>query len=344
MTGESDEAAVFEKLARVSTYRRRFSPEFRRIVDTHLAHVAAKGTVLEVGSGDGYLGRCLPSSFAKRMIYTEPTPLGVAKLRKQWPDAEVRQASAHRLPIEDGAVAAIVACCVFDLIPDLSQAWDEWSRVLTGGGVVVHFLDLATDLHALFTEIVEDSDLYAIPNVFTDPTRTRWPEDLLLVPRRQLDLVITVLESCDPASATSLAAYRDAFRCSPEAAVQAFSAIHESNQARRSLHQLFRKAMKEARGDERQTLASFEGRPVSSAHLFQQRLAASVPPNFEVVKDALVLESTTRPRKPNDASSAWRSIVGFIQSGDFAASHAPSGSMQYTELAAHVFVARKSGS
>ena len=329
------EAAIFEKLAQVASIRRRFAPLFRQVVEAQTVHIPPTGSVVEVGSGDGYLAAFLPPTIAQRAVFTEPTSLGLQRLIETQPNAEVRQARADQLPFDDGSVAAVVACCVFDLVVDLDRAWAEWTRVLAPGGVVVHWLDLATDLHCLFAEIVNESNLCALPNVFTDPGATPWPEDLFLIPQAHLEAVIEQLEAGSNAYAVPLSRYRSAFARSPEAAVQVFSGIHESTDARRALRHAFQSAISQSDGAKREKFASFEGRPLSSALVFHKRLLASVPPGYEVLAADIERRTSSHAIEPDAIASAWRSIVGFIQSGT------PSDRTERIELGAHIFVARK---
>ncbi|MEM9188087.1 MAG: class I SAM-dependent methyltransferase [Myxococcota bacterium] len=330
----SDEIGVFAKLDGVRGFRRRFAPLFTKLVQRELRDLPA-GPVVEVGSGDGYLAQHLSREVLTRLVFTEPTHLGVKRLRKRRPKAKVRRASADELPFDDGTVAAVIACCVFDVVSDLAKAFSEFARVLQPGGVVVHFLDMATDLHALFRDVVEESELSAVPNVFTDPMAAPWPEDIMLVPKRQLDMVVDVLGS----RGRDLAEYRDAFHRSPDDAVGVFSAINESTEARRRLLASFREAMQQASEEQRQALAAFEGRPVSSSFVFHQRLASLAPPGFALETAELRRESGRLPRK-RDEPPAYRSIVGYIQSGAFEASGPPDSQEQYVELGVHVFRAR----
>ena len=208
--------------------------------------------------------------------------------------------------------------------------------MLEPGGAVLHILDMATDLRALVTEVVEASNLCLLPNVFTNPVAAEWPEDLMVVPMGQIDGVIQVLGT-DPA-ARGLHQYRRAFRTSAAEAFVAFSALHESVEGRKGLSLAFRAAMSRATEADKRKLRAFEGRPLSSARMFHERLMAAGWNGFSISQSEIVRTSMTR-KAEGARPAAARSIVGFSQTGHFAGPATPDA--ERLELGVHVFSAEK---
>ena len=326
-----------KKLQAVAKHRRRFAPLFNTLVTPLLNRLPSDGLIVEVGAGDGQFTDVLPPEVLQRTVAVEPMRYGVSALQKKHPSLRIEQAKAHQLPFADGTASAIIACCVFDVLPDLPAAIAEFDRALAPGGIVLHILDMATDLRALIVEIVEASNLCLLPNVFTDPTAAEWPEDLLVVPLGQLDVVIDVLDA-DPA-ARGLRLYRDAFRTTPEDAFVAFSALHESAEGRSGLSTAFRTAMSRASDADKRKLRRFEGRPLSSARMFHERLLDAGWRGFQIERSEIIRTSTTRALPLGTKGQAARSVVGFSQSGVFAGSAA--ANTELLELGVHVFHATK---
>ena len=325
------------KLLAVAEHRRRFASLFEQIAVPLVEGLPSDGAIVEIGAGDGQFTAVLPPDVRRRTLVTERMAYGVAEIRSRYPELRVEQAEAHQLPVGDGTVDAIVGCCVLDVLPNLPTSIAEFERVLRPGGEVLHILDMATDLRAMISEIVEASNLCLLPNVFTNPLATEWPDDLLVVPMAQIDAVIEAL-GADPA-AYGLQQYRAAFRTSTQEAFIAFSALHESLQGRHGLSAAFRAAMARASASEKRRLRAFRGRPLSSARLFHERLLDAGWSRFVVRQAEIVRRVTTRMTAPGSSSGAARSIVGFSQSGQFA--HHEEPSTELLELGVHVFRAVK---
>lgn len=110
-------------------------PLTRRFAD--FADVAPGQGVLDVGCGPGALtaeliARLGPSAVAA----VDPSESFVAAARERHPRADVRSASAERLPFEDGAFDACLAQLVVHFMADPVGGLREMARVTRPGGTV----------------------------------------------------------------------------------------------------------------------------------------------------------------------------------------------------------------
>ena len=146
--------------------------------------------------------------------------------------------------------------------------------MLRPGGVVIHWLDMSTRLNEIFSQLAR-STLMPIPNVFGDPSAARWPEDLFLVQRRELELVLGILARHRHPLSSPLRQYLSLFSGQPfplRTAIAEFVQLVQSAELRRSLRSLFKDAAELAEAELRPQIADFFGRPVSSARHFESRL------------------------------------------------------------------------
>lgn len=101
--------------------------------------VGLSGTVVELGAGTGRNLVHYPAS-VDRLILTEPTAAMRDQLRSRVAAAELSfpveivDATADRLPLDDGAVDAVVSTLVLCSVPALGPAAAEIRRVLRPGG------------------------------------------------------------------------------------------------------------------------------------------------------------------------------------------------------------------
>ncbi len=95
---------------------------------------AGVGTCLEIGCGTGI--------HAERVRSLGWTPLGLdlsaGMLGHARDRLAVARADAGRLPVRDGAVAAVLTVMAHTDMPDYAQVLREAARVLAQGGVLVH--------------------------------------------------------------------------------------------------------------------------------------------------------------------------------------------------------------
>ncbi len=116
-------------------------PEYEdQILPLAEAELAGFGRVLDLGCGDGQVGRRLAAAGAE-VVGVDPTrnQLVVAAGRGGGPTYV--QAEAAAIPVETAAFDAVVACLVFEHIDDLDDSVAEVARVLRPGGRFALFLN-----------------------------------------------------------------------------------------------------------------------------------------------------------------------------------------------------------
>lgn len=263
------------RLEAVRRDRQPFARLSRRLIeDTLQRYLPEDGLVVEVGMGDGQLRERLPAAVLPRVIHSEPDAAVSRTYRRQNREAKVIQAGAERLPFEPASLAAVVGLCVLDIVPDGPSVVRELARVVRPGGRVIHWLDMTTVLDTVIDSLWSVG-LVPVPNCFTDPSAQAWPEDLWLIPRGQLALVVRALTDAGSPAARPLGEYLATFSAapvSPGAAVRELIQLQESPQLRVALRSAFQTAFELAAPDVRAELARFVGQPLSSAQLFSAKL------------------------------------------------------------------------
>ncbi|MDA0369900.1 MAG: methyltransferase domain-containing protein [Actinomycetota bacterium] len=122
-------------------------PEYEeQIVPMAVADLAGYRTILDVGCGDGQIGRALMRAHGSHVVGIDPTwnQITVAKERSVLENGSVMsvaRAGADRLPFADGSFDAVVACLVFEHIREVDSAIEEVARVLRPGGRFSFFLN-----------------------------------------------------------------------------------------------------------------------------------------------------------------------------------------------------------
>lgn len=94
----------------------------------------AHGVVVELGAGTGANLPFYDRAAIGRLLLVEPSPAMRARLAGVADGAEVVDATAARLPLEDASADAVVATLVLCSVPDLDRALAEIRRVLRPGG------------------------------------------------------------------------------------------------------------------------------------------------------------------------------------------------------------------
>jgi SAM-dependent methyltransferase len=141
--------------------------------------------VIDVGCSTGYLLEDLRSAIpAARLIGVDLVAGGLRKAHENVPDAELLQADACALPLEDSSVDAAVSANLLEHVPDDGRALAEILRILRPGARAVivvpvgpsnydyydRFLgherryargELARKAHAVGLEVLEDIHLGA---------------------------------------------------------------------------------------------------------------------------------------------------------------------------------------
>jgi SAM-dependent methyltransferase len=347
----ASERASLERLAKVRRRRQPFEGLSRRLVGETLAqYLPHEGTVVEIGMGDGQLWERLPRDVLPRVVHTEPQAAASRAFRKAHPDVRVLQAPAEQLPFETGSVAAVVGLCVMDVLPDGAAVARELGRVLGPGGRFIHWLDMSTVL-APVVATLSGTEVVPFPNVFSDPVTDGWPEDLFLVSRQEVELVVAILIRHGHPLARPMAQYLATFSESPlpvgRAAAELIQ-LQDSAELRHALKAAFAFAHYQAEPAIREQLLRFQGRPVSSARHFEQRLSSwfGEDTGFRVEQSTLARAWDTNPR--GDAELTYMSCCVGEQRGlptlpdTLLCPEASAGDLEILrELALHVFVASR---
>ncbi|HWZ90967.1 MAG TPA: class I SAM-dependent methyltransferase [Polyangiaceae bacterium] len=301
--------AVIKKLREVRRHRQPYAKLGRRLLAEVLSRFVPDdpAPIVEIGAGDGQFRDWLPERVLPRITHTEPLAIAAREARKRHPQARVVRASAEHLPFGDGEVAAVIGSCVLDVVSDGDATAREIARVLKPGGVFLHWLDMSTRLNDAF-EILGKAELVPLPNVFSDPSIARWPEDMFLTARTDLTLVLEILERHRHPFAKPLRQYLAVFSHVPHTlrpALAEYVQLSESAPLRSALQGMFRSAAELAEPRLRERLANFQGRPVASSRFFESRLqsfftqASGFAPVFsDIVADAelapAIAEASTR--------------------------------------------------
>ncbi|HUG15917.1 MAG TPA: methyltransferase domain-containing protein, partial [Thermomicrobiales bacterium] len=102
-----------------------------RVIDRLPRHAS----VLELGSGGGFLGVELRRSGFTHVVLSDITTTALAALRENVPDAELVGVDAASLPFRDGAFDVVISSDVIEHLPHIEQHVTEVARVLAPGGL-----------------------------------------------------------------------------------------------------------------------------------------------------------------------------------------------------------------
>ncbi len=168
----------------------------RRIVRATLSRFlpTPPGQLVEIGAGGGQLRDWLPRDIAAATIHTDPSEPFLTSLRVRYPDAVAVAADATDLPFPDASVGAVLGLCVLDTVPKLASVRHELRRILRPGGVVVHFLDLATSPECVFPELLAGGEI-PLTNFARDPALLAGLPDnkrVLLPPAEEFDEILAI--------------------------------------------------------------------------------------------------------------------------------------------------------
>lgn len=116
-------------------------PEYEeQIIPLAVAELAGAGTVLDLGCGDGQIGRALAAHGA-RVVGADPTWNQIRVARERGGGPSYVRAAADALPFADATFDATVACLVFEHIDAVDEAIAEVARVTKPGGRFGFFLN-----------------------------------------------------------------------------------------------------------------------------------------------------------------------------------------------------------
>jgi ubiquinone/menaquinone biosynthesis C-methylase UbiE len=308
--------AVVKKLREVRRLRQPYGKLGRRLLSDMVSRFVPDGDdpICEIGAGDGQFRDWLPERVLPRVTHTEPLSIAAREARKRHPQARIVRASAEQLPFADGELGAVLGSCVLDVVNDGATVAREIARVLKPGGVFLHWLDMSTRLNDAF-EILGKADLVPLPNVFSDPSAARWPEDMFLTARTDLTLVLEILERHRHPFAKPLRQYLAVFSHVPHTlrpALTEYVQLSESGPLRSALQGMFRSAAELAEPRLRERLANFQGRPVASSRFFESRLQGFFNPasGFELVFSDIVAEAELAPALADPVTRYVSSCVG----------------------------------
>ena len=106
----------------------------------------AQGVVVEIGAGTGLNFEHYDRSAVERLVLCEPDPHMARKLRERvGKGADVIEAPAERLPLEDGIADTVVGTLVLCTVDDPETALAEVARVLKPGGRLLAFEHVRSD-------------------------------------------------------------------------------------------------------------------------------------------------------------------------------------------------------
>ncbi|MDQ3898618.1 MAG: class I SAM-dependent methyltransferase [Actinomycetota bacterium] len=113
-----------------------------QIVPMAAEHLAGANDVLDVGTGEGQLGRVAAGAAgAGRVVGVDPSWAQLAEARRRAGGPLYMRAEAVALPFRDGAFDAVLACLVFEHIDGMDAAIAEVGRVLRPGGRFLFLLN-----------------------------------------------------------------------------------------------------------------------------------------------------------------------------------------------------------
>lgn len=110
----------------------------RRAMLARIGHLPTNPTVIDIGCSTGYLLEDLRMVIPDaRLIGVDLVAQGLRKAHKNVPDAELMQADACALPVEDASIDAVVSANLLEHVPNDTQALAEIARILRPGARAV---------------------------------------------------------------------------------------------------------------------------------------------------------------------------------------------------------------
>jgi SAM-dependent methyltransferase len=97
--------------------------------------------VLDVGAGEGQVARQAVRGGASFVVGVDPTSAQLAVARERGGGVDYARGAAEHLPVRSASFDAVVACLVFEHIPDHVAAIAEVARVLRLGGRFLFFVN-----------------------------------------------------------------------------------------------------------------------------------------------------------------------------------------------------------
>lgn len=264
----------------------------KRVVEAVLYQHGPKGAsaprLVEVGSGLGQLRSLLPECLLDAVTHTEFSEKLTRGFARRHPTARVVSADAAALPFGANSVDAVLALCVFDSLERPYAVRDEIRRVLSRGGSFVHFLDAATNVEPIVSQLV-DAERLPLPNFFADTSLLQSAfldlqkfraflhpyVDLLSVPIGHYQGLLDVLRQANHPMLNMLERYARPFITRPFdslAAARAFVALTSSDNNSRPLNQALTSLVSTLSAPQYSSRFAFDLRPHSTLTHVQQRL------------------------------------------------------------------------
>ena len=104
-------------------------------------YLAGYGRVLDIGTGEGQVARALARAGVGPIVGLDPTLGQLTAAVARGGGIHYARASAERLPVATASVDGVVACLVFEHLPDHVPPLQEVARVLRPGGRFVWCLN-----------------------------------------------------------------------------------------------------------------------------------------------------------------------------------------------------------
>ena len=141
-------------------------PEYEeQILPLAASELAGAARVLDVGCGDGQIGRLAVAGGARTVVGIDPTWNQLAAARERAGGPVYARAGAGALPFRPAQFDAVLASLVFEHIRDVDDAIAEVARVLVPGGRFCFFLN-----HPL----LQTPNSGWIDDQFLDPPEQYW--------------------------------------------------------------------------------------------------------------------------------------------------------------------------
>ena len=104
-------------------------------------YLAGFGRVLDIGTGEGQVARRVAAGGAAAVVGLDPTSGQLRAAVARGGGVHYARGAAERLPVASGSVDAVLACLVFEHLPDHEAPLREVARVLRPGGRFVWCLN-----------------------------------------------------------------------------------------------------------------------------------------------------------------------------------------------------------
>lgn len=121
-------------------------PEYEeQILPLAASHLEGARRVLDLGTGEGQIARAAVRGGVPTVVGVDPTSAQLKAAAERGGGPLFTRGRAECLPFADGSFDAVVACLVFEHLPDHRPPLAEVARVLAPGGRFLFFLN-----HPLF--------------------------------------------------------------------------------------------------------------------------------------------------------------------------------------------------